>query len=99
MKGSIPVEEKKLIETVYRMKNRQIAQIQRRADACEEANRILAAYIVALIGDRGFTRIPRDVIRSLLGKYRAEAFLSEDDYCIFVLPASEDADGDGKKQV
>lgn len=97
MKGSIPVEENKLIEKVYRMKNRQIAQMRERADAYEEMNRILAAYIVALIGDKGFTRIPRDVIRSLLDKYRAEAILSEDDYCIFITPASGNADGNGKK--
>ena len=66
------------------LKNRQLRLEREKRRALEESNSILSAYLALLIEKEGGVRVPRELIRSVIGRYRARVKVSGDDYIISV---------------
>lgn len=75
----------KIFKYLLSFKNRQLRFERDRRVALEETNSILSAYLAYLIEENGEVRIPREVIKSSIGRYKAFISVSGDDYLISVI--------------
>lgn len=88
-----------LFRELIRLKNRQILREREKTREKEESIRILSAYLAMLVEKHGTVRIPKEVISSALGRYRAEAVSVGDDYAITVTAHCEKKDKNGKDKI
>lgn len=76
--------QNKIIRFLELISNRRLRVEREKNSALLEANAILSAYIAILIENDGGVRVSRELIRSVVGRYRAEVSVSGDDYVISV---------------
>ena len=80
MKGSLGVRS--IVKAFSWLVVRRLRREKERAAALEQTNSILSAYLAILIEREGEVRVPRRLVRNSIGKYRAKALVSGDDYLI-----------------
>ncbi|MBQ8409129.1 MAG: hypothetical protein IJY39_09740 [Clostridia bacterium] len=83
-----------IIRTMLCFKNRMIKRERDRAQAQEWANRILSAYLALLVEENQSVRVPREMVRSAIGKYSAQLQSVGDDYLITVKRTQDGVDGE-----
>lgn len=72
----------KVFGALLSLRSRQLRLERERRAALEETNSILSAYLAILIEKEECVRVPRELVRGAIGKYRATVKASGDDYLI-----------------